>query len=412
MKRKIDNMTKAPLSEKIIPAFEPQSRIKRALRKHLRTLGFTRQPDGALLLAEAGKEAFRNCHSSQREEKLKLNAAFIETKWPLYRQYFADGYEVNPTKIRPVLELVGAETWQSELFRLATLTWSVPVSNGYGRRMRFLVWDEFNGKLMGVIGLTDPVFNLRARDADIGWTAVDRQARLTCMLDAHILGALQPYNQLLGGKLVSCLLRSTDVREMFRKKYASSVGIISKEARHSRLLAVTTSSSLGRSSVYNRLKLGGQTYFRSIGYTEGFGHFQIPQGLFEEMRRYLKSIKHPYADGNSFGTGPNWRLRTVRACLDAIGINSNILQHNLKREVFICPLASNYREILQGTQQRASWAALPSVAEVGQLAVERWLIPRSLSRHEWRAWEKDSILTQINGHEAQAALRVKNGTSL
>lgn len=400
------------MSSKIISVFGHQSRIKRALRKHLKELGFTRQPDGTLSLAEAGKEAFRNCHSSQREEKLNLNAVFIERKWPLYQQYFADGCEINPAKIRPVLELVGSGSWQSELFRLATLTWSVPVSNGYGRRMRFLVWDESNGKLMGVIGLTDPVFNLRARDADIGWTSEDRRARLTCILDAHILGALQPYNQLLGGKLVSCLLRSTDVREMFQKKYAGSVGIISQEVRNSRLLAVTTSSSLGRSSVYNRLKLAGQTYFRPIGYTEGFGHFQIPQILFEEMRRYLKSINHPYADGNCFGSGPNWRLRTVRACLNEIGFNANILRHNLKREVFICPLASNYREILRGTQHRASWAGLPSVAEVGKLAVERWIVPRSLSQSEWRAWSKNSILTQINGREAQAALREKNGLGI
>lgn len=400
------------MSSKIIHALGYKSRLKRELRKHLRALGFTRESDGSLALVEVGKEAFRNCHSAQRAEKLNLHSAFIKTNWPLYRQYFADGCEVNPAKIQPVLELVDSPSWQSELFRLATLTWSVPVSNGYGRRMRFLVWDEWNGKLIGVVGLTDPVFNLRARDADIGWTSADRQARLTCMLDAHVLGAIQPYSQLLGGKLVSCLLRSTDIREIFRKKYAGNVGIISQEARNARLLAITTSSSLGRSSVYNRLKLAGQTYFRSIGYTEGFGHFQIPQGMFEEMRHYLKLIDHPYADGNRFGTGPNWRFRTVRACLDEIGLNTNILQHNVKREVFICPLAINYREILQGTQRRPSWTGLSSVAEVGKLAVERWVIPRSLSRHEWRKWSKDCILSQINGREASAALQINNGTSL
>lgn len=402
----------AYMNSKIIPAFEHKSRIKRALRKHLKALGFTRESDGTLALENAGKEAFRNCHSSQRDEKRTLHAKFIEKKWPLYRQYFADGHEVNPSEIRPVLELIESETWQSELFRLAALTWSVPVSNGYGRRMRFLVWDDSNGKLIGIIGLTDPVFNLRARDTDIGWTSKDRKARLTGMLDAHILGAIQPYNQLLGGKLVSCLLRSTDIRDLFQKKYAGSVGVISQEAKHARLIAVTTSSSLGKSSVYNRLKLDGQSYFRPIGYTEGFGHFQIPQSLFEEMRRYLKSIGHPYADGTVFGTGPNWRLRTIRACLDDIGINSNVLQHNLKREVFICPLASNYREVLKGTQQRASWTGLCSVAEIGKLAVARWMVPRSLRRHEWCQWSKDDILTQINGHEAKIEIQVKNGTGV
>jgi hypothetical protein len=33
---------------------------------------------------------------------------------------------------------------------------------------------------------------------------------------------------------------------------------------------------MGRSSVYNRLKLSGIMYFKSIGYTGGWGHFHIP----------------------------------------------------------------------------------------------------------------------------------------
>ncbi|CAN5643360.1 hypothetical protein BH09VER1_BH09VER1_16190 [soil metagenome] len=396
---------------KIIPAFEHASRIKRALRKHLKNLGFDRANDGTLSLATGGKEAFRNCHAAQRAEKFEEHASFLKEAWPLYRDYFASGSEIVPEKIEPRLEVVDRETWQADLFKLATLTWSVPVSNGYGRRMRFLVWDNFNGKLMGLIGLTDPVFNLRARDTNIGWSSEDRRARLTCMMDAHILGALPPYNQLLGGKLVSSLIRSSNVRDMFRKKYAASIGVISGKAKNARLIAVTTSSSLGKSSVYNRLKLDGQSYFAPIGYTEGFGHFQIPQNLFEEMRRYLGSIQHSYADGNDFGTGPNWRLRTIRACLDEIGFNANILQHNLKREVFICPLASNYRELLRGEQKRAAWTGLKSISEISRLAIDRWVIPRSLSRPEWRLWVKDSLLAQINGQEAES-VQLKHGTGV
>ena len=76
-------------------------------------------------------------------------------------------------------------------------------------------------------------------------------------MDAYVLGALPPYNALLGGKLVACLLRSRDIYDDFAKAYGKTTGIISQKEKEARLLVVTTSSSMGRSSVYHRLKLGG-----------------------------------------------------------------------------------------------------------------------------------------------------------
>jgi len=133
---------------------------------------------------------------------------FIKNHFRTLREYFASGSEIDPERVNPRLELINAETWQSDLFRLATLSWSVPVSAGFGRRLRYLVWDDCTAKLMGVIALGDPVFNLKARDELIGWDVEDRAERLVNVMDAYVLGALPPYNQLLGGKLISCLIRS------------------------------------------------------------------------------------------------------------------------------------------------------------------------------------------------------------
>jgi Domain of unknown function (DUF4338) len=80
-------------------------------------------------------------------------------------------------------------------------------------------------KLIGIIALTDPVFNLTVRDSLIGWSSKDRKQRLAFMLDAHVLGAVPPYNTLLGGKLVACLVRSTDVRDIFRAKSRTECGV-------------------------------------------------------------------------------------------------------------------------------------------------------------------------------------------
>jgi len=148
--------------------------------------------------------------------------------------------------------------------------------------MRFLVWDRSNQKLLGLIALGDPVFNLNVRDAAIGWTTADRKQRLVNVMDAYVLGALPPYNTLLCGKLVACLLRTVEVRDHFVSRYGNSQGIISGKAKSANLSLVTTTSALGRSSVYNRLVLDGQHVFRSIGFTSGWGHFHISTKLFAQ----------------------------------------------------------------------------------------------------------------------------------
>jgi hypothetical protein len=391
---------------KIIPALVPASRIKRKLRQHLRELGFIRTNSGELLLPDDSKERYRMLHSQHWAQRLQSAEELVERCWPEFSGYFAAGMEIDPEQIRPRLETVEGCTWQSDLFRLASLTWSVPVSNGYGRRMRFLVWDDSNGKLLGLIGLTDPVFNLRARDTEIGWNSEDRRQRLIHMMDAHVLGAIPPYNQLLCGKLVACLVRSIEVRDIFRDKYGASKGIISGENKRAKLLAVTTNSSLGRSSLYNRLKLDGVSYFTPIGFTSGYGHFHIPQGLFDEMRHFLKANRHPYSSGHRFGMGPNWRLRTIRVCLAALGLNEEILCHNLRREIFLCSLASNAKEILSGRQRRPNWGSLHNISSITAAAIQRWILPRSQRRPLFRAWQVSDTLVQIkNGSKGAASNR-------
>src|SRR5262249_32707780 len=90
--------------------------------------------------------------------------------------------------------------------------------------------------------------------------------------------------------LVASLVRTRDVYNDFTRLYGGTTGIISGEEKKARLLAVTTSSSLGRSSVYNRLKLAGVEYLKPIGYTGGWGHFHIPDSLFFDLRAYLREM--------------------------------------------------------------------------------------------------------------------------
>lgn len=368
-----------------------EANLKRRLRRHLTSLGFQKTKDGELAPPGTGKDAIRTVHALQRDDRLAANRLFLSEQLPKLAKHFASGSEINPQRISPVLERIEANTWQGDLFRLASLTWSVPVSNGFGRRLRYLVWDKHNEKLMGLIAIGDPVFNLSVRDSLIDWTVKDRGRRLVHLMDAYVLGALPPYNMLLGGKLVACLLRTRDIYDDFAEAYGGTKGIISKQEKKARLLAITTSSSMGRSSIYNRLKLGGIEYFKSIGYTGGWGHFHIPDSLFLDLRDYLRHIDHSYADRNRFGQGPNWRLRTTRAALAALGFKEDVLRHGIQREVFLCQLADNAVKLLHAGKGRPNLATLLSANEVAKLAVERWMLPRAERRPEFKEWKAENI---------------------
>ena len=74
-------------------------------------------------------------------------------------------------------------------------------------------------------------------------------------MDAFVLGAAPPYDLLLGGKLVALLATSREVQDLFHERYGNRVTLIGQRDPQAQLALLTTTSALGRSSVYNRLTL-------------------------------------------------------------------------------------------------------------------------------------------------------------
>lgn len=384
-----------------------EAKLKRLVREHLRDLGFHRDERGLLLPPRLDKETYRKFHSGQREEKLASNLIWLSKHQDKLGQWFADGAGIDPRAIKPELELVTGETWQSDLFRLASLYWQVPVSHGYGRRMRFLVWDRGHDKLMGIIALGDAVFNQAARDDLIGWDHRRRSEALVNLMDAYVLGALPPYSHLLGGKLVASLIRSREVVDAFEHRYRDSKGLISGKKKRARLLAVTTTSALGRSSVYNRLKLNGTMIFDPIGFTSGWGHFHFSGKVFDELRAYLEYVDDDYATGFEFGSGPNWRIRVIRRALERLGMDSALARHGLLREVFICRIAKNAEALLRGDQTRIIYGGLPNIKEASRAALERWVLPRAERDDRYRGWKASELIQSIHGTASQPLLSTR-----
>lgn len=348
------------------------------------------------------KAQIRTLHAEKRLAVMAtMNGAF-DHHMELLREHLATPCEIDVSDIKPSFSIVKASTRDSQIFNAASLLWSVPVSKGFGRRMRYLVRDKANGKLIGIIGLTDPVFNLRPRDAWVGWNADDRAKRLIHVMDAFVLGALPPYSKILGGKLVALLATSTEVVRNFRRKYRTYEGIISRRKKDPRLVLLTTSSALGRSSLYNRLRIPGSVAFCTnvendrvpAWYTQGYGHFHIPAEMFAGLQSVLVRRNHPYGKGNRFGEGPNWRIRLIRQAALELGVDSEVLQHGIRRQVYVVPLAGNTREILLGTAKRPAYFTR-TVTEIADYWRVRWAIPRAHRYPQWRNWNIGETISNL-----------------
>lgn len=353
------------------------------------------------------KDAVRSAHLLQRKERALSEKRWFEARGWKAVDFLAESVEVDPTKISPRLVPVEKDGRDADLFRLACLFWSVPVSRGYGRRMRFLVVDQSNDKLIGIVALGDPVFNLRARDTWVGWSAAERAERISSLMDLYVCGAVPPYNDLLCGKLVAALATSSDVANLFAAKYAGRLGHISGREKPARLLAVTTTSALGRSSLYNRLRLQTDppTAFSRLGLTGGWGHFAVGDELFLHLRRFLAMHDHRYANGHKFGTGPNWRLRTIRAAMELLEIDDGLLNHGIQREVFGVELATDgLKQLREGFS--TSLPIRPSADELSNAALLRWIWPRN-ERSGIRPWTRSDSLNQLT-----ASTPIENSTSV
>ncbi len=372
--------------------------LKSAIHEHLLNLGFSRNGSGYFVDGVLTKQKIRNLHAAQRVDILERHRSFVETHGTELARHFASGSQVDTGSISPRLVPVLPGSLESRLFRFASLLWSVPVSQGFGRRLRFLVKDRQNDCLIGLFALGDPVFNLSARDNWIGWTHEDRRDRLVHVMDAYVVGAVPPYSQLIGGKLVAALMGSKEVRRAYERKYLARQSVIRQRTHRARLVLLTTTSALGRSSIYNRLTIPDGPRFLRIGTTKGFGHFHLYGEVFDSLRDHLEETGHPYASGHRFGMGPNWKLRVARAALEDIGIDGNsVLKHGIEREVYAIPLAENWKKVISGEHQRVRSLAKPA-AEISKYCLDRWIVPRSERDTSFRSFDKDIIIpTLLNG---------------
>lgn len=366
-------------------------RLRQRVLASLRRQGFVLDGQGRLVETPwRNKDAVRRLHREAREAAIARARPSLARHESSLLQYFAAGTDIEPERLRPVLREVHAGTEEELLFRYAKLHWSVPVSAGYGRRLRFLVFDEHTGKLIGLFGLGDPVFALGPRDAWVGWDTSTRKERLRHVMDAFVVGAVPPYADLLCGKLVALLMTSVEVRDAFYRRYAARSSWISDRPFDGRLALLTTTSALGRSSLYNRLTFQQRRVFEPVGYTAGSGEFHFSNGLYHDLLRFARERCAPTAKHARWGNGWRNKRELVRAVLPRLGLSRELVYHGVRREVYVAPLAANARAFLRGEVDVLE-PYDTSVDELFAWFRSRWLLPRASRIRRYRAFSPESL---------------------
>lgn len=180
------------------------------------------------------------------------------------------------------------------------------------------------------------------------------------IMEIIVCGSIPPYNEILGGKLVSLLITSPQVIKDYKNRYKNQVSEIAsrmkggKVVRNSDLVFLGTTSlySMG-SSQYNRIKKDISKDFtlqyKEIGKTEGYGSVFFSNDTTQSIAQMLLLIDGARKINNVFGEGSSPRMRLIVSGLRALGINSKeFLNHYSPRIVYGIDLASNSKEYLRG----------------------------------------------------------------
>jgi hypothetical protein len=212
------------------------------------------------------------------------------------------------------------------------------------------------------------------------------------VMEIIVCGSIPPYNELLGGKLVSILAMSPTVVQHYNERYKSQVSEIASRMKGEEVIRDSQLAFLGTTSLYqmgssqyNRIKVPaskGVLEYKKLGETEGFGSVFFTNQTSTLINRMLFEMEGGRRINNVFGEGTSPRLRLMRSGLSSLGIPEKFTKHHTKRIVYGIELASNSKEFLTGENSTLDYY-FPIDGNVDRYTVEminfwrkRWFLKR------------------------------------
>jgi len=331
------------------------------------------------------KATLKQIQNRARLEQLAFHKNFLKEYCNLANSYCRDGKDIIPEDIELELREVRPDSFEEILFRWWNfIWWSIPYQHSYGRQLRFLLWDRIHNAPFGLICLQSPVLKMAVRDNTLGIPKDELDVWVNRSMNGQRIGALPPYNDLLGGKMVAVSVTSNEIRDAYARKYKNYRSIIKDRKLSPQLLFITTTSAFGKSSLYNRLTYNGHAIAECLGYTQGSGSFHIPEQLYKGILEFLACKGIDTSRG--YGHGPSRKLKLISLGLKYLGLRE-YEYHGIKREFYLFPLVKNLRDVIQ-RKEKPVWVDRPFDKLVDYWK-ERWAKPRAERMPNWRDFQSN-----------------------
>jgi hypothetical protein len=229
----------------------------------------------------------------------------------------------------------------------------------------------------------------------------------SAIAELTVCGAVPPYSDMLGGKLVAMVVASPEVRLAYRRRYERTESVIASSiagrpvVKSPELVFVGTTSLFGkRPSQYDRIAVHASdasemVRYEYLGRTTGVGTFQFSERTVQELKRLLAQSREGIKVNSVFGEGVNPRLRKIREALDVLGLPANeLLQHGTPRLVYGVWLARNVREYLLDLDSKPQYFFADSEPRAATERIAAWWAERWLSRRV----ERKDIIERVERH--------------
>ena len=355
-----------------------KTNLKKRILEALKESGFKINPH--LRPPSKNKNTLRRIQQTAKNEQISLHSKFLQENFDIALSYCRNGQDIIPQQIDLELREVKRGSFEETIFRWWNfIWWSIPYQHAYGRQLRFLLWDKAHDSPFGLVYLQSPVLKMSVRDNALGIHGEKLHTWVNRSLHAQRVGALPPYNGIIGGKMVALALTANEIRNAYKKKYANYISIIKKDTLKPDLLFITTTSAFGKSSIYNRLKYNGDLVANCLGYTQGTGSFHIPTDLYEELVEFIAQKDYNVARG--YGHGPSRKLRLISVGLRELGIPS-FECHGIKREFYLFPLVKNLKNVIHRGKRPLRFNR--TFDDLVSYWKDRWGLPRAERIPAWR----------------------------
>lgn len=239
---------------------------------------------------------------------------------------------------------------------------------------------------------------------------IKQKALAEHVLELITCGAVPPYGEILGGKLVAMLMASPRVVADVRRRYEGRISLIASAMkgapirREPRLAYLTTSSLYSAGSTqYDGIRMPGEAGaigFRRLGVTESYGTVHFAQDTAADLTQvaWRSDPRNRRLVNHLFGEGMSPKLRAMRSGLDALGLPSDtFLRHHSPRVLYGAALCRNVEDVLLGIAVRPDYI-LDESDDPSPIAAHwrsRWVRPRierSETIQRLRATRRETLL--------------------